>query len=182
MILDPCSHCKGRGRVRAEKSVLVKIPPGVDTGIQLRIRGEGESGAHGGPPGDLFVAIHVKEHELFVREGDDLRCQIDIPFVQAALGTEIPVPLIDEGKERVITIHEGIQPGEIIRLKGAGMPSLRRGRGHGDLFVQVRVKTPTKLNQRQRELLMEFAELDTHGNGPKARDFWDRIKGLKNSI
>lgn len=182
VILDPCSHCKGRGRVRAEKSVLVKIPPGVDTGIQLRISGEGESGEHGGPPGDLFVAIHVKEHEFFVRDGDDLRCQIDLPFVQAALGTEIPVPLIDESQERVITIHEGTQPGEIIRLKGAGMPSLRRGRGHGDLFIQVMVKTPTRLSQRQRELLMEFGELDKHSKGPKARDFWDKIKGMKNSI
>ena len=133
------------------------------------------------PARDGFASVHSGVAHACGHDGH-AAVGLGVAEVLIALGTEIPVPLIDEGKERVITIHEGIQPGEIIRLKGAGMPSLRRGRGHGDLFVQVRVKTPTKLNQRQRELLMEFAELDTHGNGPKARDFWDRIKGLKNSI
>jgi len=178
MIVDPCSRCKGKGKIRAERKVLVKIPPGVDTGTQLRMKGEGESGENGGPPGDLFVVIYVEEHEFFDRDGDDLRCQVTVSFVQAALGFEVSIPVLDNNEERRITIQEGTQPGEIIRLKGKGMPSLRRGRGYGDIFVQVMVKIPTRLSQRQRELLTEFSEVEKQKIGAKTRDLWDKIRGM----
>jgi molecular chaperone DnaJ len=181
VVVDPCTGCKGKGRVRAEKRVLVKIPPGVDTGLQLRIEGEGENGENGGPPGDLFVVIYVKEHDFFVRDGDNLRCHIAVSFVAAAMGTEVSIPVIDDSEQRQVVVPEGTQPGEIIKIKGGGMPSLRRARWRGDLFVQVMVKTPTKLSQRQRELLMEFGELERQTNEGKTRDIWDRIRGIRNS-
>jgi molecular chaperone DnaJ len=178
VIVDPCKKCKGKGKIRAERRVLVKIPPGVDTGTQLRIKAEGEPGEGGGPPGDLFVVIYVKEHPFFVRDGDDLRCHVTISFLQAALGTEIFIPVLDSDEEKKIIIPEGVQPEEIIRLKGMGMPCLSRGRGYGDLFVKVRVKIPTHLSRRQRELLMEFGNLETQKAGAKTRDFWDKIRGV----
>jgi len=176
VIVDPCQGCKGKGKIKIEKRVLVKIPPGVDTGLQLRMKGEGESGDNGGPPGDLFVVIYVKEHDFFVRDGDDLKCQITISFIQAALGDEVSIPVLADNKEESITIPEGAQPGEIIGLKGKGMPSLRRGSRYGDLFIQVMVKIPAKLSQKQRELLMEFRELEEQKIGAKTRDFWDKIR------
>ena len=178
IIVDPCRTCKGKGKVKVEKKVLVKIPPGVDTGIQLRIKGEGEAGEAGGPPGDLFVIIYVKDHEFFVRDGDDLKCQLPISFLQAALGTEISIPTLNNNKEKSITIPEGAQPGEIIRLKGMGMTSLRRGRGVGDLFVQLIVNIPTKLSKRQRELLMEFRELEEKKARERNKNFWGKITGI----
>ena len=181
IIVDPCPNCEGKGRVRAEKKVLARIPPGVDTGLQLRIRGEGESGENGGPPGDLFVVLYVREHDFFEREGDDLRCQIAVSFVDAALGTEISIPVIDGSEDRRVVIPEGTQPGHMIRVKGCGMPSLKRVKRRGDLFVQVMVNTPTHLSQRQRELLTEFEELEKLGQEGKPRDIWDRIKGIKSS-
>jgi len=182
IIVDPCGNCDGRGRVRAEKKVLVKIPPGVDTGSQLRISGEGESGENGGPSGDLFVVIHVRDHDVFEREGDDLRCRIAVSFVDAALGTELSIPVVDGSEDRRVVIPEGTQPGHILRLKNCGMPSLKRIKKRGDLFVQVMVRTPTHLSQRQRELLMEFAEVEKTAREGKARDIWDRIRGIKSSI
>ena len=181
VIVDPCTRCKGKGRVKAEKRVLVKIPPGVDTGLKLRVEGEGENGENGGPPGDLFVVIYVKEHDFFVRDGDNLRCQAAVSFVDAALGSEISIPVIDDSEQRQVVIPEGTQPGEIIKLKGCGMPSLRRARQRGDLFVQVMVKTPTNLSQRQCELLMEFGELEKQTHTGKTRDIWEKIRGIKNS-
>jgi molecular chaperone DnaJ len=179
VIVDPCHRCKGKGRIKAERKVLVKIPPGVDTGTQLKVRGEGEIGENGGPPGDLFVVIYVKEHDFLIRDGDDLKCQITVSFVQAALGAEVSIPVLgDNNKERRITIPEGTQPGEIIRLKGKGMPSLRRGKGYGDAFVQVMVEIPTRLSQRQRELMLEFSKLEKQKIGAKTRDFWDKIRGI----
>jgi len=144
----------------------------------LRIKGEGEAGETGGPPGDLFVIVYVKDHEFFVRDGDDLKCQVPISFLQAALGTEISIPTLDNNKETSITIPEGTQPGEIIRLKGWGMTSLRRGRGVGDLFAQLIVNIPTKLSKRQRELLMEFSELEEKKIIEKNKNFWGKIKGI----
>ncbi len=178
VIVDPCPKCKGKGKIKAEKKVLVKIPPGVDTGIQLRIKGEGEAGEPGGQPGDLFVVVYVKDHEFFSRDGDDLRCQVPISFIQAALGAEISIPILGNSKETNITISEGVQPGEIIRLKGLGMTSLRRVKGVGDLFIQLIVTIPTKLNKRQRELLMEFGELEEKKLSSKTKNFWGKMKGM----
>jgi len=181
IIVDPCSNCDGKGRVRAKRKVLVRIPPGVDTGSQLRISGEGESGENSGLAGDLFVVIHVRDHDFFEREGDDLRCQIAVSFVDAALGTEISIPVIDGSEDRRVVIPEGTQPGHMIRIKGCGMPSLKRVKRRGDLFVQAMVKTPTHLSQRQRELLMQLVELEKMAHEGKAKDIWDRIKGMKSS-
>jgi molecular chaperone DnaJ len=178
VIVDPCSKCKGKGKVKVEKKVLVKVPPGVDNGIQLRIKGEGEAGENGGPPGDLFVVVYVKDHEFFVRDGDDLKCQVTISFLQAALGAEISIPVLNNNRKASITIPEGAQPGEIIKVKGWGMTSLRRGRGVGDLFAQVVVKIPTKLSTRQRELLVEFSELEEKKVRGKNKKFWGKIKGI----
>jgi molecular chaperone DnaJ len=178
IIEDPCRQCQGTGKVKIERKVLVRVPPGVDTGTQLRIKGEGEPGEGGGPRGDLFVVIFIEEHPFFVRDGNDLRCQVTISFLQAALGTEVSIPVLDGDQDKTITIPEGVQPEEIIRLKGMGMPSLGRGKRYGDLFVKIIVKIPTRLTQRQRELLTEFGELEKQKIGAKTRDFWDKIRGV----
>ncbi len=177
IINDPCSACMGTGKIKAERKVLIRVPPGVDTGIQLRVQGEGEVGGKGGPPGDLFVVIYIKDHDFFVREGDDLKCQVPISFVQAILGAEVSVPIFGDNGKMDINISEGTQPGRIIRAKGKGMPSLKRGRGFGDLFVQIMVSIPKKISQTQRELLMEFIEIEKQKKPSKTREFWEKIKG-----
>jgi len=168
VILNPCKECRGTGKVRKNKKIQIKIPPGVDTGSKLRIRGEGEEGERGGPPGDLFVFIYVEPHEFFQRDGDDIICQIPISFAQAALGAEIEIPTLN-GK-RTITIPKGTESGEIFKIKGEGFPRIK-GHGKGDLVVQVIVKTPKNLTKRQEELLREFEEIsrkkDKEGEGWK---------------
>ncbi len=158
-IPDPCTLCRGTGQERVRKKVSVKIPAGVDNGSRLRLTGEGESGAYGGPPGDLYVFIHTRPHDFFHREDTNVLCQIPISFVQAALGTTITVPTLDGKKSLEIT--KGTQPGDIFRLHGEGIPSLRNGR-RGDQIVQVLVKTPTHLNKKQESLLREFAKLESN--------------------
>jgi len=155
VISHPCKECRGVGKVRKNKKIELKIPPGVDTGSKLRIRGEGEEGERGGPPGDLFVFLYMEPHDFFSREGDDIVCQIPISFPQAALGAEIEVPTLN-GKKNII-VSKGTETGEIFRIKGEGFPKLR-GYGRGDLVVQVIVKTPKNLTKRQEELLREFEE------------------------
>ncbi|MEW6244277.1 MAG: molecular chaperone DnaJ [Bacillota bacterium] len=151
---SPCTECAGQGRVRRTRKVSVEVPPGVDTGLKLRLRGEGSAGLHGGPPGDLFVLIEVEPHPVFERQGTELYTDISISYVQAVLGTEVSVPTL-EGPESV-TIPEGTQPGSEIRLRGKGMPFLKRN-ARGDLHVRVRVQIPTKLSKRERELLIQVA-------------------------
>ncbi|MHC1636182.1 MAG: molecular chaperone DnaJ [Candidatus Methanospirareceae archaeon] len=166
-----CKECNGKGKIMVNKKLSVKIPPGVDNGSRLRIAGEGEEGEGGGPPGDLYVITRVREHEFFKREGDDLFCEVPIRFTQAALGDEIEVKTIDGDKVRV-RIDAGTQPGEVIRIKGKGMPELG-GRGRGDLYVKVKVEIPRRLNERQRELLREFEREEK----AKGRNFfWGRNK------
>ena len=155
-IPHPCKECRGYGRVRKNKTIQIKTPAGIDTGSKLRIRGEGEEGERGGPPGDLFVFIYVEPHDFFAREGDDIICQIPISFPQATLGAEIEIPTLN-GK-RKITIPKGTESGEIFSLKGEGFPKLR-GYGRGDQLVQVIVKTPKNLTKRQEQILKEFEEL-----------------------
>jgi molecular chaperone DnaJ len=153
---EVCKDCKGRGRVYKRKTLSLKIPPGVDTGSQLRLVGEGEPGTRGGPPGDLYVVLHVDAHEYFERDGEDLLCRMPISFTQAALGAEIQVPTLD-GTER-LRIPKGTQTGEVFRLRGLGMPDPRTGR-KGNLVVQTIVSTPTNLTGEQEELLRMFARL-----------------------
>jgi molecular chaperone DnaJ len=157
IITNPCGNCRGTGQIAVRKTVSVKIPAGVDTGSRLRLSGEGESGAHGGPAGDLYVFIHVKGHDFFQREGSDIICQIPISFVQAALGDAVNVPTMNG--EKSLDIPKGTQPGELFRFRGEGIPSLRTGR-RGDQIIQVNIKTPTHLNKKQETLLKEFAKLE----------------------
>ncbi len=157
-ISHPCKECRGSGWVKKTKKIKIKIPAGVDTGSKLRIRGEGEEGERGGPPGDLFVFLFVEPHEFFVRDGDDIVCQIPISFTQAALGTEIEIPTLN-GKKN-LSIPRGTENGEILKLKGEGFTKMR-GYGRGDLIVQIFVKTPKNLTKRQEEILREFEEIST---------------------
>jgi len=156
-ITDPCSQCRGSGQVREHKKVAVKIPAGVDNGSRLRLAGEGEPGIYGGPPGDLYVFIHVKPHEFFQRSDNDIYCEIPISFIQAALGDEITVPTLN-GKKK-LKIPRGTQPGDVFRFRHEGIPSLRNG-SRGDEIIQVSVRTPTHLSKKQEALLKEFKKLE----------------------
>ena len=156
IIPHPCKECRGFGMVREKKKIKVKIPPGVDTGSKLRIRGEGEEGERGGPPGDLYVVLSVEPHEFFSRDGDDIVCQIPISFPQAALGAEIEVPSLNGNKR--LSIPKGTESGEIFRIRGEGFPKLK-GHGRGDMVIQAIVKTPKTLTKRQEEILREFEGL-----------------------
>jgi len=170
IIKTPCEACKGAGRVEREKAMEVKIPAGVETGSRLRIAGEGESGTQGGPAGDLYVVIHVSEHEHFERQGSNLYSSVPITFAQAALGSELSVQTLN-GQQQV-KIPAGTQTGTVFRLKGHGMPVLG-GRGRGDLFVAVTVVTPTTLTREQRRLLEQLSEVE-------AKDLED--KGLIDKV
>jgi len=172
---SPCKDCRGQGRVRREKLLKVTIPPGVEDGNQLRLAGEGEGGVFGGPPGDLYVVLTVKPHEIFVRQGADLFCELPLSFPQAALGDSVEVPVL--GGKATLTVPAGTQPGAQIRLRGKGLPHLR-GRGHGDAVYQVVLEVPTKLTARQRELLEEFTRDSGQHVGPLHTSFVERMKRL----
>jgi len=161
---NPCKECRGTGWVRENKKIQVKIPPGVDTGSKLRIREEGEEGERGGPPGDLFVFLYLEPDDFFSRDGDDIICQIPISFPQAALGSEIEVPTLN-GK-RNLSIPKGTESGELLRIKGEGVPK-SRGHGRGDQLVQILVRTPKNLTRRQEEILREFEGL---GKGKQEKE------------
>ena len=157
IIKHPCKNCRGAGRVEKERSLEIKIPAGVETGSRLRINGEGEAGGNGGPSGDLYVVIHVEEHELFERQGANLYASVPISFAQAALGADIKVRTLDE--EQDLKIPAGTQTGTVFRIKSEGMPILG-GRGKGDLFVAVTLVTPKTLSKEQRKLLEQLAEVE----------------------
>jgi molecular chaperone DnaJ len=175
LIADPCNGCRGHGRVTRERTVTVKVPAGVEEGARILYSNEGEAGVFGGPPGDLYVVLHVREHSFFEREGKDLYCTLPVSFSQAALGAEIQVPTL-EG-EQAIKIPEGTQTGSRFKLKGKGAPVLN-GHGRGDLFVDVKVQTPTKLNKRQRELLQELHGTISHENKPVSRSLLNKVKEI----
>ena len=170
-ITHPCPDCRGIGQIQLRKKVAVKIPAGVDTGSRLRLTGEGEAGAQGGIPGDLYVFIHVEPHEFFERHEYDVVCQIPISFIQAALGDKLKVPTLN-GK-KTIEIKKGTQPGDFMRLRGEGIPSLRNG-NRGDQIVQFSIRTPTHLNKKQETLLKEFAKLE---NGKLSSKIKNILKG-----
>jgi len=169
---DPCPDCRGKGSIKDTKTLSVKIPGGVETGSRLKLSGEGGQGVKGGPNGDLYVAISVKEHSLFQREEDNVICEIPISFAQAALGCDIEVPTLD-GKV-AMKIPDGTQSGKIYRLRGKGIPSLR-GYGRGDQLVIVKVETPTNLNKKQKELLEEFAKISGEDAHPMKKGFLDKV-------
>lgn len=175
IIGSPCRTCDGEGRLRRERTVTVKVPPGVETGTRLRISGEGEAGIRGGPPGDLYVVVQVLEHPIFRREGDDLTCELPIGFTQAALGGEAQVPTL--GGMIPIHIPPGTQPGTEFRFGGHGLPSLR-GYGRGDLRVKVLVEIPTRLTHKQRELLEELHRLENGEGTPLSTGFFEKVREL----
>ncbi len=177
VIRERCPNCRGTGRLEREKKIDLRIPPGVDSQTRLRVPGEGEPGMNGGPPGDLYVVLEVKEHPFFERRGADLYCTVPITIAQAALGTEILVPALG-GDERV-KVPEGTQTGSIFRVRGKGLPDPHGG-GKGDLYVNVRVATPTKLSREQRRLLQELGETLPAENRPAERNssFFERVKDI----
>ena len=176
VIAEPCTACRGEGRIDKEKTLSVNIPVGVDDGTRIRLSGEGEAGMRGGPPGDLYIFIHLKQHPLFQRDGTTLFARAPVSFTTAALGGTIEVPGIDR-KPCEIRIQPGTQPGNQVRLRGRGMPALN-GRGVGDLVVQIDVEMPTKLSARQKELLEEFRSLETGDECPQSSGFFTKLKGL----
>jgi len=155
VVRDPCATCRGQGRIRASKTLQVTVPKGIDDGQQIRLSEKGEVGEKGAKPGDLYISVQVAAHKLFTRSGTNLHMEVPITFVQAALGDEISIPLLD-GSEAKYAIRSGTQPGTIINLKGKGVPSLRNNRNVGDLLVKLAVTVPTNMNDRQKELLKSF--------------------------
>ena len=181
MVLDPCADCRGQGQVRRERTLSVRIPAGVDDGARIRLAGEGDAGARGGPRGDLYIFISVNPHELFERDGLDLLCTVPVPMAVAALGGEIEAPCLmggencDGNRKMQVKVPEGAQTGRTVRLKGRGMPSLR-SRERGDLVVELFIETPAKLTARQKELLREFAGLSSENQHPKNANFLGKAK------
>jgi molecular chaperone DnaJ len=185
IITKPCQTCRGAGRVARERKITVKIPAGIATGQQLRLQGEGESGAAGGPAGHLYVVVHVQEHAFFRRDGVNLFCEIPVNFATVALGGEIQVPTLD-GPETV-RVPEGTQTGTTLRLKGKGMPDVG-GRGRGDLFATVQVRTPKKLTREQRKIVEQLAEAlpkekfeprpRGEDDASEERNLFDRVKDM----
>jgi molecular chaperone DnaJ len=180
VIAKPCATCHGQGTTEQQRKLTVKIPAGIATGQRLRLTGEGEAGAQGGPPGDLYVVIHVREHEFFQRDGNDLHCEVPLSITTLALGSEITVPGI-KGEE-TLKVPEGTQTGTTFRVKGKGMPDVS-GRGHGDLLVTVQAVTPKKLNKEQRKLLEQLADtLPPQKFEPRRRDGESDDRGIFGKI
>jgi molecular chaperone DnaJ len=181
IIKNPCRACGGAGRIEKERALSVNIPAGVETGTRIRLAGEGEAGLRGGPTGDLYIFIEVKDHPIFQRDGVHLFCRVPVSITAAALGGEVEVPTIDGGKSRV-KVPAGSQTGKQMRLRAKGMPALRGG-GSGDMLIELAVETPVNLTGRQRELLREFEKLSEDNNPEgssffsKVKTFWDGMKG-----
>jgi molecular chaperone DnaJ len=175
IIKDPCQSCQGRGIVRREKVLEVKIPAGVDNGVRLRIQAEGEAGSLGGPPGDLYVVIFVEEHPFFQRQGNNIYCQIPIGLTQAVLGAELTVPTL-EGEDK-LKLPEGTQSGTVFRLRNKGIVSLGE-RGRGDQFVTVNVVIPSKLNKEQRHLFEQLAKISKEDDLSQERTIFEKVKDI----
>ena len=180
IIKNPCGDCAGQGAVRKDRALNVSIPPGVETGTRIRLAGEGEAGARGGPPGDLYIFIEVADHEIFQRDGLHLHCAIPVPMTTAALGGEIDAPLLDGGRTKV-KVPSGIQTGKQLRLRGKGMPALQRPGQQGDLYIELMVETPVNLTIRQKELLREF-EQEKADNSPQSQNFFTKVKSFWDSM
>jgi molecular chaperone DnaJ len=175
IVKNPCRNCGGAGRLEKERSLSVNIPAGVETGTRIRLAGEGEAGLRGGPSGDLYIFIDVKEHPIFLRDGVNLYCRVPVSIATAALGGEVEVPTIDGGKSRV-KVPAGSQTGKQMRLRAKGMPALRGG-GQGDMLIEMAVETPVNLTSRQKDLLREFERL-SEDNNPEGSSFFSKVKGF----
>jgi molecular chaperone DnaJ len=174
-VTDPCTKCKGETRVIRERTVDVNVPAGVEDSTKIRYQELGDAGVGGGPPGNLYVVLHVKPHAFFEREGKELFCTVPISFSQASLGAEITIPTL-EGEHK-LKVAEGTQTGTVLRLRGKGVPSLKGG-AKGDLHVQLRVETPRKLTKRQRELLEELGSTFALENKPEPRGLFEKVKDI----
>ncbi|MBQ9763014.1 MAG: molecular chaperone DnaJ [Phascolarctobacterium sp.] len=173
IISEPCRECHGKGTVKRNKKLKVKIPAGVDNGSRLRVSGEGEAGAKGGPSGDLYVYLYVKPHKFFERDGTTVLCEVPINIVQATLGADIKVPTLDG--QVTMKVPEGTQPGKVMRIKGKGIPSLRNG-SRGDQLVRIKVVVPTKLSDKQKDALRKFADISKDNINPEEKSFMDKVK------
>jgi molecular chaperone DnaJ len=176
MVASPCGTCSGNGRIKKQKTLAVKIPAGVDEGDRIRLSGEGEAGVNGGPSGDLYVVIQIKQHGVFTRDHNDLHCEMPISFTTAALGGEIEIPTLDGYAK--IKIPAETQSGKVFRLRGKGIKGVR-STAHGDLLCHVIVETPVSLTSRQKELLQEFEAIsnkDSARHNPRAKSWMDRVK------
>ncbi len=180
IVKNPCRECGGKGRVEKDRTLSVNIPAGVETGTRIRLAGEGEAGTRGGPSGDLYIFIEVREHPIFIRDGKTLACQVPVSMATAALGGEVEVPTIDGGRSRV-KVPSGSQSGRQMRLRHKGMPPLRHGAGSagdpGDMLIELLVETPVNLTARQKELLREFEQIQADNN-PQASSFFKKVKGF----
>ena len=175
IIKNACKTCQGAGRIKRERTLNVNVPAGVETGTRIRLAGEGEAGLRGGPPGDLYIFVHVDDHPIFEREAQDLYCRIPVSITTAALGGDLEAPTIDGGKSRV-KVPAGVQSGKQLRLKNKGMPALR-GNVMGDLYIELAVETPVNLTARQKEILKEFEEIGQNNN-PENADFFSRVRNF----
>ncbi|VAW23098.1 Chaperone protein DnaJ, partial [hydrothermal vent metagenome] len=173
---QPCTTCTGQGRKQESRSLSVDIPSGIEDGTRIRLSNEGEAGLRGGPSGDLYIFISLAPHDLFQRDGADIYARVPIAMTTAALGGDFEVPTLDGSRARV-KVPAGTQPGQRVRLKGKGMPILRSTQV-GDLYVQMDVETPQKLNKQQRELLEQLASISTNDNSPTSSGFFSKLKGL----
>ena len=176
LIPEPCTACHGRGRIQKQKTLEVQIPAGIDSGMRIRSTGNGEPGVNGGPPGDLYVEIHIKQHSVFERDGDDLHCHVPVSMAKAALGGSIDVPTL--GGKAEIDLPEGTQAGKTFRLRGKGIKGLRSSYP-GDLYCHINVETPVKLNEEQKRLLRELDESLKKGgdrHSPQAKSWFDKAK------
>ncbi len=174
VIKTPCPKCSGAGRTTQERSLSVNIPAGIEDGTRIRLTGEGEAGARGGPAGDLYIFLSIKPHEFFQRDGADLYCKVPISLTTAALGGQFEVATLD-GTQTRVKVPEGTQNGKQFRLKGKGMPVMRQP-NMGDLYIQIAIETPMNLNKRQRELLEEFDRISSKENNPQSNGFFARMK------
>ncbi len=175
VIKNPCKKCKGTGKVSQKKTLEINIPAGIDSDNRMRLSGQGEAGANGGPNGDLYIFVHVKPHPIFKRDGADLHCDIPVSMTTAALGGTIEIPCIDGTKEKV-TVSAGTQTGEEVRLRKKGM-SVLQSKSVGDLFVRFKVETPTKLTAKQKELLKQF-DAESADNSPESAGFFEKLKDM----
>lgn len=180
IIQNPCKTCAGVGRVEKDRSLSVNIPPGVETGTRIRLAGEGEAGLRGGPSGDLYIFIEVKDHDIFERDGRDLFCRVPVSMATAALGGDVEVPTIDGGRSRV-KVPSGSQTGRQMRLKSKGMPAIRGG-NPGDMFLEIAVETPVNLTGKQKELLREFETLSEQNTNPESHSFFSKVKSFWDDI
>lgn len=175
MIKDPCETCSGRGRNKKREKLSVKVPAGIDEGQRLKLSGQGDAGSNGGPAGDLFVMIHLQEHEFFKREEYDVLCEVPISFSQAALGSEIEVPTL--GGRVSMKVPEGTQSGQKMKLRNKGITKLG-GYGFGDQIITIHVETPTKLSKEQKEIFKQMQEMEQNSSNPMTKGFFDRVKEL----